>query len=45
MCSEKVISISSENLLIRWKHFDKEVPPLKTISGVLMASSFKIIVT
>ena len=42
ICSEKVISISSENLLIRWKHFDNEVPPLKTISGLLFANSFKI---
>lgn len=45
ICSEKVISISSENLLIRWKHFDNEVPPLKTISGLLFANSFKIMVT
>ena len=42
---EKVISISSENLLIRWKHFNNEVPPLKTISGLLFANSFKIMVT
>ena len=42
---EKVISISSENLLIRWKHFNNEVPPLKTISGFLFANSFKIMVT